>query len=86
MGFGDKPPCPRFFCARLTEDASRLNGWQQIAVGVALVFVIEGILPFAAPRLWRDMVRQVSELDDRSLRVFGLSSMLFGLGLLYLVN
>ena len=63
-----------------------MNGWQQIAVGVALVFVIEGILPFAAPRRWRDMVRQVAELDDRSLRGFGLFSMLFGLALLYLIN
>ncbi len=39
-----------------------------------------------APGRWREMVEQVARLDDRTLRVFGLCSMLVGLGLLYLVN
>lgn len=63
-----------------------MDSWQLFATGLALVFVIEGILPFVAPQRWRDMVRQVAELDDRSLRIFGLFSMLTGLGLLYLVR
>ena len=63
-----------------------MDSWHLFAVGLALVFVIEGILPFVAPQRWRDMVRQVAELDDRSLRMFGLFSMLTGLGLLYLVR
>ncbi len=63
-----------------------METWQQFAVGLALVFVIEGILPFVAPQRWRDMVKQVSELDDKSLRGFGLFSMLLGLGLLYLIR
>ncbi len=63
-----------------------LDAWQLFAVGLALVFVIEGVLPFVAPQRWREMVRQVAQLDDRSLRIFGLCSMLVGLGLLYLVN
>jgi uncharacterized protein YjeT (DUF2065 family) len=63
-----------------------LDAWQHFAIGLALVFVIEGVLPFIAPRRWRDMVSEVARLDDRSLRMFGLCSMLLGLGLLYLVN
>ena len=63
-----------------------METWQQFAVGIALVFVIEGILPFVAPQRWRDMVKQVSELDDKSLRGFGLFSMLLGLGLLYFIR
>ncbi len=63
-----------------------MDAWQHFAVGLALVFVIEGVLPFIAPQHWREMVRQVAQLDDRSLRSFGLCSMLVGLGLLYLVN
>ncbi len=63
-----------------------MDAWQHFAIGLALVFVIEGVLPFVAPRRWRDMVTEAARLDDRSLRMFGLCSMLFGLGLLYLVN
>ena len=63
-----------------------MDNWQQFATALALVFVIEGILPFVAPQQWRDMVRQVSTLSDRSLRNFGLGSMLFGLVLLYWVR
>jgi uncharacterized protein YjeT (DUF2065 family) len=32
------------------------------------------------------MVTMLSEVDDRSLRIMGLVSMLLGTGLLYLVN
>ena len=55
-----------------------------IAAGIALVFVIEGILPFVAPRLWRDVFRQAMELTDGQLRFFGLISMVAGLGILWL--
>lgn len=68
------------------EGSFRLDAWQLFGVGLALVFVIEGVLPFMAPQRWREMVRQVSQLDDRSLRIFGLTSMLFGLLLLYLIH
>ena len=76
----------RFFCARNPEGPGRLDVWNQFAVAVALVFVLEGLMPFLAPARWRDMVRQIAEVDDRTLRMLGLFSMLFGLGLLYLVN
>ena len=86
MGIVHQLLCPRFFCARLTEDSARVDAWQLFGIGLALVFVIEGVLPFIAPQQWRAMVRQVAELDDRSLRAFGLFSMLLGLFLLYLFN
>lgn len=63
-----------------------MDAWQLFGIGLALVFVIEGVLPFVAPQRWRGMVRQASELDDRTLRGAGLFSMLFGLFLLYLFN
>jgi uncharacterized protein len=55
-------------------------------VALALVMVIEGILPFLNPSSWRDMMRTATELDDRTLRLVGLGSMLLGVALLYLVN
>jgi hypothetical protein len=63
-----------------------LDIWHQLAVAFALVFVIEGMMPFLAPARWRKLVRVMAELDDRTMRVMGLFSMLLGLGLLYLIN
>ncbi|HET9580523.1 MAG TPA: DUF2065 domain-containing protein [Usitatibacter sp.] len=53
-----------------------------IAVAVGLVCVIEGFLPFVAPRLWRETMRRVGEMSDGQLRFIGLGSMLAGLAIL----
>ena len=45
----------------------------------ALMLVIEGVLPFLAPSLWRDTFRPVTQLSDGQIRFFGLTSMLIGL-------
>jgi uncharacterized protein YjeT (DUF2065 family) len=63
-----------------------LDAWQQLAVALALVFVLEGLMPFLAPARWREMVRQIADADDRTVRMIGLFSMMLGLGLLYLVH
>lgn len=60
--------------------------WHDLLVALALVMVIEGILPFLSPGSMRNMVRMVGEMDDRSLRIAGLVSMVLGLIMLYLVN
>ena len=48
----------------------------------ALMLVIEGILPFIAPKLWRDTFRSLIELRDGQIRFAGLASMTAGLALL----
>jgi hypothetical protein len=60
--------------------------WQDLLVALALLFVIEGIMPFLAPGLMRRMLLEVARQDNRSLRVTGLVSMLVGVGLLYLFH
>ena len=60
--------------------------WHQLAVAVGLVFVIEGMVPFLAPRRWRNMVKIMAECDDRMMRGMGLFSMALGTLVLYLVN
>ena len=60
--------------------------WQELLIALALLMVIEGILPFLNPAAMRRMMRTLSEMDDRSLRVSGLASMLLGLALLYIVH
>ena len=51
-------------------------------MAVALMLIIEGILPFLAPNLWRDTFRRITQMTDGQIRFVGLSSMLVGLLLL----
>jgi len=53
---------------------------------VGLVFVLEGILPFLSPRLWRRIMHQMMMQSDRTLRTYGFVSMLIGLSLVYLLH
>jgi uncharacterized protein YjeT (DUF2065 family) len=53
-----------------------------LLAGFALMLVIEGILPFAAPRLWRETFRALIEMKDGQIRFAGLVSMTVGLALL----
>ena len=70
----------------LWRSRTDLDIWQQLGVAFALVFVIEGMMPFLAPARWRNMVKLMAELDDGTLRATGLFFMLLGLALLYLFN
>ncbi len=60
--------------------------WQELAVAFCLVLVLEGIVPFLYPQRWRQLVIQIARVDDRSLRLTGLVSMILGTVLLYLVR
>ena len=60
--------------------------WQVLPVAVALVFIIEGMLPFISPNRWRNMLAMVEQMEDRVIRNVGLGSMLFGIVLLYLTH
>lgn len=53
---------------------------------LALVLVIEGILPLASPGGWRRAFSQLLQLRDGQLRFFGLCSIVLGLVLLWLVS
>lgn len=57
-----------------------------LLTAVALMLVIEGLLPFLVPAAWRETFRRLIELSDGQLRFIGLSSMLLGLILLYFVR
>jgi len=53
---------------------------------LALVLVLEGILPFVSPGGWRRAFSQLLQLRDGQLRFFGLCSIVLGLLLLWLAN
>ncbi len=48
----------------------------------ALMLVIEGVLPFLVPSVWRETFRRLTEMTDGQIRFIGLTSMLVGLLLL----
>ena len=53
---------------------------------LALLLILEGLLPFAAPRIWREGFRHLTELTDGQLRFIGMVSVTLGLAGLYLVQ
>ncbi len=57
-----------------------------LLTALALMLVLEGILPFLAPASWRDTFRRLIELNDGQIRFIGLSSMLAGALLLILLQ
>ena len=57
-----------------------------LLTALALMLVLEGILPFLAPASWRDTFRRLIELNDGQIRIIGLSSMLASALLLILLQ
>jgi uncharacterized protein len=60
--------------------------WADLIAAVAILLVIEGIVPFLSPRRAQRAFEQLSRLGERELRVAGLIGMLAGLGLLFYVR
>lgn len=59
---------------------------RDLLTAIALLLVIEGILPFLNPAGLRKTLLTVAQLNDRTLRFLGLSAMVAGCLLLYLVK
>ncbi|MEJ2528772.1 MAG: DUF2065 domain-containing protein [Gammaproteobacteria bacterium] len=60
--------------------------WHNLLAALALMLVIEGILPFLNPGAMRKVMRSMSEMNNSSLRISGLVSMALGVVMLYIVN
>ena len=60
--------------------------WHELAVACCLMLVIEGIIPFISPGRWRKMLLMLDQIDDNTMRIIGLGSMLTGTVLLLMVN
>ncbi len=60
--------------------------WTEILTAVALLMIIEGMLPFVGPGRYKQLVAQIASLSDNQLRTVGLAAMIGGLLLLFLVR
>ena len=59
---------------------------QALLMAIGLVFILEGLTPFLAPKLWRRAMAQILTQNNDALRVFGFISMLLGLIFLYFIH
>ncbi|MBJ7537548.1 DUF2065 domain-containing protein [Marinomonas transparens] len=59
---------------------------QSLLVGVSLLLIAEGVLPFLAPNIWREIMVRAVASSDFNLRILGAISMFLGLILLLLTR
>ena len=55
-------------------------------LGLAMMLVIEGLLPFLFPDLWRETFAKLLLLSDGQIRFVGITAMISGLLLLYWIK
>jgi len=56
---------------------------ENLWAALALVLVIEGLLPFLSPQGWRRAVGQIAQLQDGQIRFFALLAILAGMLMLW---
>ena len=61
-----------------------MTAWDLLLSALALMLVIEGLLPFLNPGLWRGVFERAVKLSDGQLRFLGLSCMVAGSVMLFL--
>jgi uncharacterized protein YjeT (DUF2065 family) len=59
---------------------------QDLLTAIALLLILEGLLPGLAPSTWLKVMRDASKLGTRGIRIAGIISMLSGAILLQLLN
>lgn len=57
-----------------------------LLTALAFMLIIEGVLPFLAPGLWRETFRRITEMSDGQVRFIGLTSMIAGALLLLFLS
>lgn len=60
--------------------------WHDLLTALALLLVLEGIMPFLNPSGMKRVMLVIAQMDDKQLRISGFFAMLAGVILLYLVN
>ncbi|MGA2562619.1 MAG: DUF2065 domain-containing protein [Steroidobacteraceae bacterium] len=60
--------------------------WTDLLAALAIVCIIEGIVPFMNPTGMKRLLAKLSAMEERELRLGGLFSILVGLAILFLVR
>ena len=59
--------------------------WDSFWNAIGLMIVLEGIMPFLNPAMFRSAMLRMAEMDDRALRLMGFFSMMLGALLFHLM-
>ena len=60
--------------------------WTDLFAALAIVCIIEGIMPFINPSAMKRLLARMASMEERDMRIAGLLSMLAGLAVLYVVR
>jgi uncharacterized protein YjeT (DUF2065 family) len=60
--------------------------WSDLLAALAIVCIIEGVMPFLNPAGMKRLLNRMAAMEEREMRIIGLVSMLVGLAILYLVR
>jgi uncharacterized protein YjeT (DUF2065 family) len=60
--------------------------WHNLLLALALLLVIEGLLPFLNPAGFKQAMQMISQMDEKQLRISGFVSMMVGVLIMYIVN
>ena len=60
--------------------------WSDLLAALAIVCVIEGVMPFVNPAGMKRLLNRMAAMEEREMRIVGLVSMLVGVAILYLVR
>jgi len=58
--------------------------WNVLLAALALMLVVEGLLPFLSPKSWRSVFERATRMTDGQIRFLGLTSMIAGVAMLLL--
>ena len=60
--------------------------WNELLAALAIVCIIEGVIPFISPTRMRRLLGMMSAMGERELRLMGFFSILVGLLILLVVR
>lgn len=60
--------------------------WQNLLLALALLLVIEGLLPFLNPAGFKQAMQMIAQMSEKRLRITGFFSMVVGVLMMYLIN
>ncbi|MFA9421154.1 MAG: DUF2065 domain-containing protein [Gammaproteobacteria bacterium] len=60
--------------------------WGDLLAALALVMIIEGLVPFISPRGYKSTMQQLTSMPEPTLRGIGFGLMLCGVVFLYLIR
>ena len=60
--------------------------WGDLFAALALVMIIEGVIPFVSPQGYKNTMQQLTSMPESTLRIIGFGLMLVGVVSLYFIR